>query len=149
MTPTISELKRFLDVFNSLDEFEAQTRHLRGYGAFDKDTPMPIPEVVKVIAWLRAMAEAGGRLDSHVMHNLELLAAQGRIMHLQSELQAAAGQFLFYADNHGKKNPPDKEKQAVNAGWAERLLRAGSPGEVRVTGEIYGVDNSGGNGGKS
>lgn len=51
--PTKEEIERFIEVFNTLDRFEAQTRYARGYGAFSKGAVMPSPEVVKVIAWLQ------------------------------------------------------------------------------------------------
>jgi hypothetical protein len=50
--PTTEDLKKFMDVFDELCKFEAQTRHNRGYGCF-KDSDLPIQEVVKVCSWLR------------------------------------------------------------------------------------------------
>lgn len=50
--PTSAQLRKFMEVFDTLCQFEAQTRHNRGVGCF-KDTELPIPEVVAVTTWLR------------------------------------------------------------------------------------------------
>ena len=54
-TPTPAEIAAFVDVFAKLETFEAQSRHVRGYGAFGPDTTLPIPGVAKVLSWLKGM----------------------------------------------------------------------------------------------
>lgn len=49
--PTKEEIKKFLEVFDTLNEFEASQRRLRGYGALNENE-LPIPEVLKVYEWL-------------------------------------------------------------------------------------------------
>lgn len=131
MNPTIEDLKVFLQVFAALDEFEAHCRTFRGYGAFPKERELPDPSVMRVVNWLKE-TEAAGVVDSSLVLNLDNMALHGRVAFLQSELHAAARQFLFYADNHAKKNPPDCEKARANADWAERMLRAGASVDKHV-----------------
>lgn len=50
--PTRAEIDRFLEVSRVLSDFEAGQRFIRGYGAFRAED-CPIPEVLKVTAWLR------------------------------------------------------------------------------------------------
>jgi hypothetical protein len=55
--PTPSELTRFLDVLDRLNQFEAITYLVRGRGAFDRSTtPLPDPAAAKVRDWLKAGA---------------------------------------------------------------------------------------------
>ena len=49
--PSKQVLKRFLEVFDKLCAFEAETRMVRGYGVFTEEE-IPIPEVVTVRQWL-------------------------------------------------------------------------------------------------
>lgn len=53
--PTSDEIRTFLGAFDRLSAFEAQTRMVRGYGAFT-DAEVPIPACVKVIDYLKALA---------------------------------------------------------------------------------------------
>lgn len=55
-TPAPTEILYFIQVFDRLSLFEAQSRHVRGYGAFGPDTPLPIPEVITVLDWLKGQA---------------------------------------------------------------------------------------------
>lgn len=50
--PSPEEIKTFLEVFDTLSGFEAQTRFVRGYGAFN-EKDLPFPAVKKVYAWLK------------------------------------------------------------------------------------------------
>lgn len=55
--PTKEDLKKFLETFNRLSEFEGTHRSLRGWGVFHESTDtLPIPEVVAVCAWLTKLA---------------------------------------------------------------------------------------------
>ena len=45
---TKEEKKQLLKAIRDLCIFEAQTRKMRGYGAFSKDEPMPIPALKKL-----------------------------------------------------------------------------------------------------
>lgn len=136
MNPTIEDLTKFLEAYRALDEFEMNCRLARGYGAYPKDAKLPMPEAQRAIAWLEGMIAAGA-VNSNPVLNLDNMALRGRVAFLQSELYAAAGQFLLYAQNHANKNPPDRDKARVNADWAERLMRSGSSGDKFV--------NNGGN----
>lgn len=49
--PTQEEIKVFIEVIDILVKFEAEQRHIRGYGAFIEQD-LPIPEFVKVRQWL-------------------------------------------------------------------------------------------------
>lgn len=61
--PNNHELREFLNAFKRLESFEAQQRHVRGYGAFKVDE-CPMPAVVKVIGWLRRLeSDEGTRED--------------------------------------------------------------------------------------
>ena len=64
--PSNEELKKFIEVFDELSKFEAQTRHNRGVLCFT-DRELPIPEVVKVCTWLR---EESCKKDYEVVGNL-------------------------------------------------------------------------------
>ena len=55
-TPTPAEIAAFVETFGKLDAFEAQSRQVRGYGAFGPEMPLPIPGVAKVLAWLNGMS---------------------------------------------------------------------------------------------
>jgi hypothetical protein len=50
--PTNFELEKFLKIFDTLCQFEASQRVVRGYGCFKEDE-LPFNEVVKVISWLK------------------------------------------------------------------------------------------------
>lgn len=50
--PTKAQLVRFIEVFEKLDGFEAQTRFTRGWGAFRAEE-LPDADVIAVMAWLR------------------------------------------------------------------------------------------------
>lgn len=52
--PGRRKLRIFLDTLEKLDRFEATQRAIRGLGA--GISPMPVPEVVEVIAWLKDLA---------------------------------------------------------------------------------------------
>ena len=52
LEPTKEEFSKFLDVFEKLASFEAQSRELRGIGCFSSEDKLPIPEVVCVLNWL-------------------------------------------------------------------------------------------------
>lgn len=54
--PTSEEIKIFLEIFDKLANFESQQRFIRGNAVFEK-SELPIPEVVKVINWLREKTE--------------------------------------------------------------------------------------------
>lgn len=56
-TPSNKDIRRFVEVVVILDEFEANQRLLRGHGAFPSGMVMPIPEVQRVMAWLRELAD--------------------------------------------------------------------------------------------
>ena len=47
-----------------------------------------------------------------------------RLIRMQAALLAAAEQFALYADYHLAKEPPDREKAAVNVEWAARCREA-------------------------
>lgn len=62
--PGRKKIKIFLTVIEQLSRFDATQRFLRGHGA-DIDGPMPVPEVVEVIAWLRDLSKPSHRhIDS-------------------------------------------------------------------------------------
>lgn len=50
--PSKDDITRFLEVFDTLDKFEANHRSIRKHGAF-RESELPIPEVQRVIAWLK------------------------------------------------------------------------------------------------
>jgi len=50
--PSQKELRKFLEVFSRLSEYESMQRFNRGYGVFSADETLPIPEVVAVVDWL-------------------------------------------------------------------------------------------------
>jgi hypothetical protein len=50
--PTKEELAKFLEIFQTLCQFEAQHRQTRNWGAFD-EKDLPFPEVVAVQEWLK------------------------------------------------------------------------------------------------
>jgi hypothetical protein len=54
--PSSEEIKRFLEVFDTLCQFEALSRKVRGYGAFSEDE-IPSPEVIKVCNWLKELKD--------------------------------------------------------------------------------------------
>lgn len=53
--PSRKTIKTFLKVIERLDRYEATQRHIRGYGA-GISGPLPVPEVVAVLAWLKELA---------------------------------------------------------------------------------------------
>lgn len=53
--PTHMQLNRFLEVFDRLSIFEAQQRHIRGYGALTEDE-CPDQAVMEVLRWLHALS---------------------------------------------------------------------------------------------
>lgn len=55
ITPCRHDIRRFLDVFRALDEFEASQRMMRGYGAF-KPCNLHDNSTQRVVAWLESMA---------------------------------------------------------------------------------------------
>ena len=120
-TPTIDDLKEFLGIIARLDKFEAMCRQSRGYGEFN-ETELPFQAYQRAVQWLQKIINEGVVTSPSLY--LDNMALRGRVAYLQSELHAAAGQFLFYADNHAKKNPPDKAKAKTNADWAKRMMRA-------------------------
>ena len=133
-TPTIDDLKEFLSIIARLDKFEAMCRQSRGYGEFN-ETELPFQAYQRAVQWLQKIINEGVVTSPSLY--LDNMALRGRVAYLQSELHAAAGQFLLYAQNHANKNPPDRDKARVNADWAERLMRSGSSGDKFV--------NNGGN----
>lgn len=54
--PTKEEIKEALEAIHRLCVFEADTRHIRGYGGF-KIEELPIPGLVKLCAWLKEKSE--------------------------------------------------------------------------------------------
>lgn len=54
--PLAEDIKVFLEIFNALNVFECEQRFLSGCGAFPKETEMPVPEVMRVQAWLKSLA---------------------------------------------------------------------------------------------
>ena len=53
--PTKAEIAEFIEVFGKLSNFEAQTRLIRGYGAFSPQEIEDLqPRMTKIIEWLRA-----------------------------------------------------------------------------------------------
>lgn len=54
--PPASDIKRFLEIFDALDEFSAVQMHVRGYGALPQ-SEMPDPSCVRVRDWLKGLAE--------------------------------------------------------------------------------------------
>lgn len=53
--PSARTIKKFLDVIERLDRYEATQRHIRGHGA-GIPGPLPVPEVVEVLDWLKDLA---------------------------------------------------------------------------------------------
>ena len=43
---------------------------------------------------------------------------------MQTALIDAAAQFLTYSDHHLAKDPPDRDKAAVNLEWSARCIEA-------------------------
>lgn len=54
--PSASEIEAFLSVFNRLARFEAEQRHIRGYGCFD-EKELHALDILPVFAWLRKLAD--------------------------------------------------------------------------------------------
>jgi hypothetical protein len=55
--PTREDAARFVEIFEALNSFEASQFSIRGYGAFDRrNTPVPDPSVMRVLAWLKERA---------------------------------------------------------------------------------------------
>jgi len=52
MSPSPDKIKKFVEVVRALSVFEAEHRNLRGWGLFDENDTLPIPEVVEVLTWL-------------------------------------------------------------------------------------------------
>lgn len=55
--PAQADFQKFVEVFDTLNGFEVNQRAIRGYGAFD-EKELPMPEVVRVVAWLREFCGA-------------------------------------------------------------------------------------------
>lgn len=53
--PGRRKIRIFLDVIERLDRFETTQKVIRGQGA-GIEGPMPVPEVVEVIAWLKELS---------------------------------------------------------------------------------------------
>lgn len=58
--PGRKKIRVFLDVIERLDRFEATQRVIRGQGA-DINGPLPVPEVVEVLGWLRELSKPSHR----------------------------------------------------------------------------------------
>ena len=58
--PSRRTIRKFLDVIEQLDRYEATQRHIRGVGA-GIPGPMPVPEVVDVLSWLKDLANPNHR----------------------------------------------------------------------------------------
>lgn len=58
--PTNHELEKFLKIFDTLCQFEASQRVIRGFGCF-KEEELPFEEVVKVISWIKQKAYSSER----------------------------------------------------------------------------------------
>lgn len=58
--PGRRKIRIFLDTVERLDRFEATQRAIRGIGA-GFTGPMPVPEVVEVIAWLKHLSNPNRR----------------------------------------------------------------------------------------
>jgi hypothetical protein len=54
--PTPNDITVFLSTFAKLDQFEVEHRAIAGWGVWHQDTPLPIPEVARVIKWLQAFS---------------------------------------------------------------------------------------------
>lgn len=54
--PPGSDIRRFVEGFEILSSFEAQTVAIRGYGAFGRDWGRPDPVVVRVLDWLKEIS---------------------------------------------------------------------------------------------
>ena len=54
--PNKDSLRKFLEIFETLNAFEANQRIIRGYGAF-REEDCPMPEAVEVLQWLRFLSE--------------------------------------------------------------------------------------------
>jgi len=54
--PSASEIEAFLSAFHRLSRFEAEHRHIRGYGCFDAGE-LQTMNIIPVIAWLRKLAD--------------------------------------------------------------------------------------------
>jgi hypothetical protein len=52
--PTSDEVKKTLGVYNLLSRFEANHRQIHSWGVFTEQDVLPIPEILKVEAWLRS-----------------------------------------------------------------------------------------------
>lgn len=53
--PLADDIKVFLDVFDALSAFEAESQFTRGYGISLPSVKRPAPEVVRVLAWLKSL----------------------------------------------------------------------------------------------
>lgn len=53
--PSRRTIRIFLDVIEKLDRYEATQRVIRGHGA-DISGPLPVPEVIAVINWLKYLS---------------------------------------------------------------------------------------------
>jgi hypothetical protein len=51
--PPVEDIKRFIEAFDRLSSFEAQSVAIRGYGAFGEDWGRPDPAVIRVLDWLK------------------------------------------------------------------------------------------------
>lgn len=51
--PTKDEIKKFMEVFDKLNRFEAEHRARCGWGVWIESDTLPIPEVMTVTAWLK------------------------------------------------------------------------------------------------
>ncbi len=54
--PPGSDIKRFVEGFERLSSFEAETVAIRGYGAFGSDWSRPDPAVIRVLDWLKEIS---------------------------------------------------------------------------------------------
>jgi hypothetical protein len=53
--PNVEEISEFLQIVKRLSDFEAQQRHIRGYGIFKESDELPNKSTMKVLNWLREM----------------------------------------------------------------------------------------------
>lgn len=58
--PSRRTIKKFLSVIEQLDHYETTQRHIRGVGA-GIPGPLPVPEVVEVLSWLKDLSNPNRR----------------------------------------------------------------------------------------
>lgn len=56
-TPSKDDIATFIEVFNRLDKFEANTRYIRGWGEF-KEEELPSEPVMRVMRWLESLTKS-------------------------------------------------------------------------------------------